>query len=124
MSAAKTIICRLLVVLTAWTPFQLAHAGMIGAGQTAATAAVSMTSERAAVSGFLARADVARELQALGIDAAAAQERAAAMSDADARVLAGEIQSQPAGGNVEGVALWAIVIFVIWYIFWGQYKPR
>ena len=116
MSAAKTILCRFLVALMAWAPFQLAHAGMIGAGQTAA--------DREAVSAFLSRADVARELQAIGIDPAAAQARAAALSDEELRAVAGDLRSLPAGGNVEGVVLWLIVIGVVWYIFWGQYKAR
>src|SRR5262245_36482489 len=116
-AAATRTICRLLIALMAWTPFQLAHAGMIGASQVA-------DAERATVATFLSRADVARELQALGLDAATAHSRVAALSDDEARALAERISGMPAGGNVEGVVLWLIVIAVVWYIFWGQYKPR
>jgi len=119
MSAVKTILCRFLIALTAWAPVQLAHAGMVGTG-----AALAAQDDRAAVSAFLARSDVSRQLQALGLDPAAAQERAAALSDNELRSVAGEVRSLPAGGNVEGLILWAIVIVVVWYIFWGQYKSK
>ena len=118
MSAAKTILCRLLIALLAWTPFQLAQAGMIGAGQSATAPQV----QRDAVSAFLARADVARELQALGLDPAAAQARVAALSDDELRLLSGELSSLPAGANAEGIAIWIAVIFLVWYIFWR--KPQ
>ncbi|HEX9396181.1 MAG TPA: PA2779 family protein [Burkholderiales bacterium] len=120
MSAAKTILCRLLIALMAWTPFQLAQAGMIGAGQTAA----APQAQRDAVSAFLARADVARELQALGLDPAAAQARVAALSDEEIRAIAGDMRGLPAGGTIEGWILAAIVVAVVWYIFWGQYKQK
>ena len=118
MSAAKTILCRFLIALLAWAPFQLAHAGMIGAGQ--ATAAPQ--ADRDVVVAFLARADVTRELQALGLDPAAARSRAAALSDDETRVVAGELGSLPAGANVEGVVIWIAIIFIVWYVFWK--KPQ
>ena len=118
MSAAKTILCRFLIALMAWAPFQLAHAGMIGAGQAAPAA----QTDRDAVATFLARADVARELRALGLDPAAARSRAAALSDDETRAVAGELGSLPAGANVEGVVIWIAIIFLVWYLFWK--KPQ
>src|SRR5258706_1256742 len=118
MSAAKTILCRFLIALMAWMPFQLAQAGMIGAGQAAAA-----QTSRAAVAAFLARADVVRELQALGLDPVAARERAAALSDDESRTVAGELGSLPAGANAEGWVIFIAIIFVVWYVFWRKPQP-
>ena len=49
---AKTI-CRLLVVLMIWTPYQVAQAGMIGTDQVAST---SPQADRGGVLGFVGRA--------------------------------------------------------------------
>ena len=110
---AKTI-CRLLVVLMIWTPYQVAQAGMIGTDQVTTT---STQADRSAVLGFVSRADVAGQLQAMGLDAATAKDRVAAMSDAEVSMLANRINSLPAGADTAGVLLLILVIAAIWWVW-------
>jgi hypothetical protein len=110
---AKTI-CRLLVVLMVWMPYQVAQAGMIGTDQVATT---SSQFDRSAVLGFVSRADVASQLQSMGLDAASAKDRVAAMSDAEVSYLAGRINSLPAGADTAGVILLILVIAAIWWVW-------
>jgi hypothetical protein len=110
---AKTI-CRLLIVLMVWTPYQVAQAGMIGTDQVATA---SSQADRSAVLGFVTRADVANQLQALGLDAATAQDRVAAMTDAEVTYVAGQINSLPAGADTAGVILLILIIAAIWWVW-------
>lgn len=110
---AKTI-CRLLVVLMIWTPYQVAQAGMIGTDQVATS---SSQADRSAVLSFVSRADVAGQLQAMGLDAATAKDRVAAMSDGEVSYLAGRINSLPAGADTAGVLLIILVIAAIWWVW-------
>ena len=100
-------ICRLLIALMIWAPYQFASAGMIATDQTMGTGAD--------------RAGLASELQSLGIDAAIAKERVAAMTDQEVRNLAGEIANAPAGGVYgEGI----VFIILVSLIIWAWYKHR
>jgi hypothetical protein len=110
---ARTI-CRLLIVLMVWTPYQIAQAGMIGTDQLATA---SSQAERNAVLGFVTRADVAGQLQSLGLDPASAKDRVAAMTDAEVSFLANRIESLPAGGDTAGVILLILVIAAIWWVW-------
>lgn len=110
---AKTI-CRLLIVLMVWTPFQAAQAGMIGTDQVATT---SSQVDRGAVLSFVSRADVASQLQAMGLDASSAKDRVAAMSDQEVAYLAGKINSLPAGADTAGVVLLILIIAAIWWVW-------
>lgn len=113
-SAWARTICRLLVVLMIWTPYQIAQAGMIGTEQVATPAS---SVDREAVLTFLARADVASQLQSMGLDAATAKDRVAAMSDGEVSYLAGKIESLPAGADTAGVLLLLLVIAAIWWVW-------
>lgn len=113
-SAWTRTICRVLALLMIWTPVQFAHAGMIDT----ATAAQA---ERGAVLGFVGRADVARELQAFGIDSATARERVAAMTDQEARSIAERIGSLPAGADVGGVVAAVLFLVFLWWL-WNYYR--
>ena len=110
---AKTI-CRLLIVLMVWTPYQVAQAGVIGTDQVVTT---SSQADRNAVLGFVTRADVAGQLQALGLDAATAQERVAAMTDSEVSYLAQRIDNLPAGADTAGIILLILVIAAIWWVW-------
>ncbi len=112
-SAWTRTICRVLAALMIWTPVQLAHAGMIGAAEAAAPA---VQADRGTLLGFVARADVARELQALGVDAAAARDRIAAMTDQEAQSLAGRIDRLPAGADPGGIAVLLLILFFVWWL--------
>jgi shikimate 5-dehydrogenase len=105
-------ICRLLVVLMAWMPYHVAQAGMIGTDQAVASAAQS---ERAALLSLVNRSDVASQLQALGVDAAAAKDRVAAMTDEEVRALSGQINALPAGADSGGVLLLVIIVLLVWW---------
>jgi hypothetical protein len=110
---AKTI-CRLLIVLMVWTPYQVAQAGMIGTDQVATTSAQA---DRSAVLGFVTRADVAGQLQALGLDAATAKDRVAAMTDSEVSYLAQRIETLPAGADTAGIILLILVIAAVWWVW-------
>ena len=107
-------LCRLLIVLMIWTPYQIAQAGMIGTDQTAAP---SSQADRAAVLSFVSRADVASQLGSMGLDAATAKDRVAAMTDAEVAYLAGRIEQLPAGGDTAGVILLILIIAAIWWVW-------
>ena len=107
-------ICRLMVALMIWTPYQMAQAGMIGSDQAAAP---SSQADRAAVLSFVSRADVAGQLQSMGLDAATAKDRVGAMTDAEVAYLAGRIERLPAGGDTAGVILLIVIIAAIWWVW-------
>ena len=115
---ARTL-CRLLIVLMAWTPYQLAQAGMIGTDQVMSS---TSKAERSALLAFVGRTEVARELQSFGLDAAAAKDRVAAMTDEEVRYLAGRIDALPAGagGGPSGFLLFGIVVFIIYWFVWRR----
>src|SRR5260221_9194442 len=111
----KQIVCRLLIVSLILLPFQAVQAGTIGAGQ--AVAATQSQADRAALMATVGRADVARQLQTMGIDPSVAQQRIAVMTDDEVRALSGNINLLPAGAKSNGW-VWAVVIIVavvIWY---------
>ncbi|MFP5504638.1 MAG: PA2779 family protein [Gammaproteobacteria bacterium] len=92
-----------------------AQAGLVSAERhaAAATAPHNLQQQRDQVQAFLARADVQRQLVALGVDPAAADARVARMSDAEAAALAERIQALPAGaGAIEALALLFVVLII------------
>jgi len=114
---AKTI-CRLLIALMVWMPYQIATAGMIGTDQVVTS---SPQVDRTTVLNFLNRSDVAGQLQTFGIDPSTAKDRVAAMSDQEVQSLAGQISAMPAGGISHGAALLLIIIIAaaVWW-FWQR----
>jgi hypothetical protein len=113
---AKTI-CRLLIALMVWTPYQIATAGMIGTDQVVAS---SPQADRTTVLNFLNRGDVANKLQSLGLDPATAKDRVGAMSDQEVQALAGRIDAMPAGASDAGVLLLIILIAAAVWWFWQR----
>jgi hypothetical protein len=103
-----------LIMLMVWAPYQVAQAGMIGTDQASAA---SSQGDRAAVLSFVTRADVAGQLQSMGLDAATAKDRVAAMSDAEVAHLAGQLERLPAGGDTAGVILLIVIIAAIWWVW-------
>jgi hypothetical protein len=63
------------------------------------------------VNGAMAREEVREQMTALGVDAQQIDARLAAMTDAELRQLAGEIESMPAGGDA--LAVIGIVFLVL-----------
>lgn len=113
MNAWTRMICRILVVLMVWTPFQIAQAGMIGTDQVVTT---SSSTDRSMVLNFVGRSDVAGQLQFFGIDPATAKDRVAAMTDEEVQSLAGKINALPAGADGAGLLLVVAVIVLIWWV--------
>lgn len=115
-SAMTRSLCRLLIVLMAWVPFHVAQAGLISTEQAVASA----QGDRAAVLNVIQRADVARQLQALGVDVTAAKDRVGAMTDEEVRSLAATLQSAPAGADGTGVAIVILLGVLIWYFYFRR----
>src|SRR5438445_13763910 len=109
----KRFICRLVILSSIVLPYS-AHtqAAMIGTGQAIA----SVVAQRAKVKNFVARADAKRKLAALGVGAAAAGERVNALTEDEAQLIAGRIDTLPAGGVGSERAL-AIILIQIMVLF-------
>lgn len=117
-SSWAKLLCRLLMVLMVWSPMQFAQAGMIGTDQI--VTAASQT-DRNTVLEFLGRADVASQLQSFGLDAKSATERVAAMTDAEVQMLAGKINSMPAGADGVGILLLLLLVgAAVWWIWFRR----
>ena len=117
-SSWARMLCRLLMVLTIWTPMQLAQAGMIGTDQLVTASA---NTDRTTVLEFLGRADVASQLQSFGLDANSAKDRVAAMTDQEVQTIAGKINSMPAGSSDAGVILLLVLVGVaVWWIWFRR----
>jgi hypothetical protein len=112
-------ICRLLVVLMALAPYQVAQAGMIGTDQVVASASQA---DRDTVLNFVTRSDVASQLQSLGLDPSTARDRVAAMTDQEVQAMAARIESMPAGADAVGVVLLILVLAAIWYVWRGGFR--
>jgi len=111
-------ICRFLVALMIWMPYQIATAGMIGTDQVVTSTAQM---DRNTVLGFLTRSDVSNQLQSMGIDPSSAKDRVNAMSDQEVQQLAGRISSLPAGADVSWGAVLLIILIAaaVWW-FWQR----
>jgi len=117
-SSWAKLLCRLLMVLMIWSPVQFAQAGMIGTDQLVTASA---NTDRSTVLEFLGRADVANQLQSFGLDAKSATDRVAAMTDQEVQMLAGKINSMPAGADSTGVILLLIIVGVaVWWIWFRR----
>ena len=106
-------ISRLLVVCLIGLPFQVS-AGMIGTDQ--AVSAAQVQAARGIVLSQISRADVAGQLQSLGLTPQAAAERVAALTDVEVAKLAGQIESLPAGANGGGLLLLILIGVLIWWM--------
>lgn len=62
---------------------------------------------------MLAREDVRSQLTEMGIDAAVASQRVAALTDAEVASLNQRLEELPAGGDVVGLLLLLFIIFLI-----------
>ena len=105
--------CRVLIVLMAWTPFQMAQAAMIGTDQVVSSTGQA---DRAAVLDVLERAEAVSQMQLLGVDPATAKARVMAMTDEEVGGLARKMQTLPAGASNAGALILIIVIVaVVWW---------
>ena len=107
------VISRLLIVCLIGLPFQVS-AGMIGTDQAVSVAQAQAA--RTAVLGQISRADVAGQLQSLGLTPQAATERVAALTDVEVAKLAGQIDSLPAGADGSALVLLILLGVLIWWM--------
>lgn len=103
------VVCRFLIASLLILPFQGVQAGMIGTDRIATVAGAQ--ADRTAVRDLLTRADVASQLQTMGVDQKTALERVAALSDSEVHSLAGKIDTLPAGAGWNGG--WGLVILIV-----------
>lgn len=100
------------------TPILPAHAAIVGTDQVLKSSEATRDADaaRERVSTFLAREDVRVELQRLGVSPKEAEQRVAALSDAEIDQIAGKIDTLPAGegAGVVGPIVGAFVlVFVV-----------
>lgn len=113
--AVTRFVSRILILTMLAMPFSAAQAGMIGTDQVVLTTAQM---DRDALVQALDRPEVVRQLQTMGLDAGAARDRVAAMTDEEVRTLAGRIDAMPAGAKSDAgwIVLIALAIWA-WYVW-------
>lgn len=80
---------------------------------TAQLLAPSADAQRVQVDAFLARADVQRHFETLGVSSAAAAERVAGLTESELQELSGRIDALPAGAGAVEVVLLVLIILLI-----------
>jgi hypothetical protein len=88
-------------------PFGAAQAALVSTEQLLAAGGAA---ERARVLAFLERADVREQIVALGVDPSEAAARVQALSDAQVREIAGQLDQLPAGQSAVGIIVGAILL--------------
>ncbi len=88
-----------------------AYATMVGT--TTALQEAQHSVERAELLAMLDREGVQSQLQTMGVDAEAAKQRVAAMTDEEVRELNAQLAEMPAGGDALGIIVLLFVVFVI-----------
>ena len=86
------------------------HAELIGTDQLSHP---EQAQDKEAVSNFIARTDVQKKLQEMGLSAIVTAQRVALLSDAEARELSQKIDALPAGGNFSNNELIIILLAVV-----------
>lgn len=110
------LVAQVLMVCMVWTPFSL-QAGMIGTDQVVVSAQDQANRDK--VLNFVARGDVVKQLQTLGLSASTAKERVSAMTQDEVNLLAGKIDSLPVGasdgGWIAAILIIGLIIWLVWY---------
>ncbi len=88
-----------------------AQAAMVGTAQ--ALAAEQGRLDRNELVSLLEREDLQRQLSTMGVDVQHAQERVAALTDAEVARINQQIAQLPAGGNAVGILLFILVVFIV-----------
>jgi hypothetical protein len=117
-------LCTLLALSLAFLPTDVVRADTIATDQALN---ISTPAKRQTILTFLSRADVASQLESLGVQRKTAEDRVAQMSDDEIDALNGKLGSLPAGqygggGGGGGGAILLIVLVVLFFIWWFQEK--
>jgi hypothetical protein len=97
-----------LAVLVTSLPLGTVQAALVSTEQL--LAAGNGAAERARVLAFVERADVREQMVALGVDPDEAAARVQALSDAQVREIAGQLDRLPAGQSAIGIIVGAILL--------------
>lgn len=92
-------------------PLGVANAALVSTEQVLAQG--DDAAERARVLAFLDRAEVREQIVALGVDPNEAVARVRALSDAQVREIAGQLDELPAGQSAIGAVVGAIVLIFL-----------
>jgi len=107
----KLMSCALILIFT-YAGIQVnAHADFIGTSQLAGATTTEM--QRDELRTLFAREDVAKQLSAMGVDPADAQERVASLSDAEVNQLHARMDELPAGAGALGTIALVLVILIL-----------
>ena len=101
----RRLVAGLLVLCLSTTGMLPAYAGIVS------TETVIAGAERVQIASFVQRADVQTRLQAMGVNPLEVEARVAALSDAEAALLAAQLDELPAGSG--DLLWWAVAIFLI-----------
>jgi len=107
---ARTV-CIVICAVASLSVQSLAQAGVVGA-----EAFISVTDRHASldrVNAVLARTEVRRELERLGVDPLQTEARVAALSDQELQSLATDLEGLPAGGSLLATAGIVFVVLLI-----------
>jgi hypothetical protein len=118
MKLFSKLVSQILIACMVLLPFT-ANAGMIGTDQAIASAANQANRDK--VNEFMARGDVLKQFEALGLTTANAQDRVNAMTQDEINRIAGKIDSLPAGASSNGW-WWAVGVIIIGVVIWYYYK--
>jgi hypothetical protein len=99
------------VMLVFSMPLGAARAALVTTDQVIAESDGATDRER--VLAFLGRAEVREQIVALGVDPAEAVARIAALSDAQVREIAGQLEQLPAGQSAVAAAIGAVLIIFL-----------
>ena len=115
MNPCRRILTLLVAISVSGLPcLPAAQAAVIRTEQLVAAPVTSNAGAgRAQLQSTLQRADVVAALQARGVEAQAARQRVAALSDAEADELASRIDLAPAGGDVLGSIVAIFVLLLV-----------
>lgn len=86
-------------------------------GTLAAVESQQRAQDLATISATLARQEVREQFAAMGVDAAQAEKRIAAMTDSELRTMAEQMKNLPAGGDFLAVLGVVFVILLILQVF-------
>jgi hypothetical protein len=100
-----------LAVLVTSLPLGTVQAALVSTEQL--LAAGDGAAERARVMAFIERADVRGQMVALGVDPDEAAARVQALSDAQVREIAGQLDRLPAGQSAIGIIVGAILLIFL-----------
>ena len=112
MHAFKRLVAATLIASTTLMGLPLsANAGIVSTSDSLSTSASQ--SNRDQVNAFLTRSDVRQAIEQQGVDADAAVQRVAAMSDAEVAQIAGRIDQAPAGGDILGLVFTVFIVLLV-----------